>query len=265
MVAAAIVLIVFFRTRWHDLRSARAQPKALGPVAGWAMFVGMLILQQVGMALALRAWGIDTTVQPLSLHSQAKLLLGAYAAQMIGVIVFVTWNARRDQSASPTPRFGVWQSIAVGALAMGMLWPVLVALTAIIRPLFILFTGSHPPVIAHDTLRLLLENPVNGWYVTLVATALIVAPVVEEVTYRGILQASLAQAFRHRWLAIIVTSLIFAAAHGTVDAHALPVLFVLSLAFGWAYERTGRLSASIVMHVLFNVANLALALLTHAR
>ena len=58
----------------------------------------------------------------------------------------------------------------------------------------------------------------------------------------------------------IVTSIIFALMHwGAVAWHALPPLFVLSLAFGWIYERTGRLSASIVMHILFNAVNVALA------
>jgi len=77
-----------------------------------------------------------------------------------------------------------------------------------------------------------------------------------------VLQASLARTGMNRWLAISITSIVFAAAHGSVDVHALPVLFVLSLAFGWVFERTGRLTSAIVMHALFNAANFALAMLT---
>jgi membrane protease YdiL (CAAX protease family) len=41
--------------------------------------------------------------------------------------------------------------------------------------------------------------------------------------------------------------------------HALAALFVLSLGFGWVYEKTGRLEAAVTMHALFNAANVALA------
>ena len=46
-----------------------------------------------------------------------------------------------------------------------------------------------------------------------------------------------------------------------VEPYALVVLFVLSVGLGWAYEKSGRLTAPVTMHLLFNVANLALAFL----
>ena len=46
---------------------------------------------------------------------------------------------------------------------------------------------------------------------------------------------------------------------GAARWRALPALFVLSIGFGWIYEKTGRLWASIVMHVLFNAVNVVLA------
>ena len=65
--------------------------------------------------------------------------------------------------------------------------------------------------------------------------------------------------------AITLTSVAFVLMHMTVASpHALAPLFVLSLGLGWAYERTGRLAAPIVMHMVFNLANLALALVTTA-
>ena len=67
---------------------------------------------------------------------------------------------------------------------------------------------------------------------------------------------------RRPWTAIIITSAAFSAMHiGSAAVYALPGLFVLSLGFGWARERTGRLAAPIVMHAAFNVGNLVLALM----
>ena len=82
------------------------------------------------------------------------------------------------------------------------------------------------------------------------------------MTYRGILQHTLVRGGLGRWPAIIGTSAIFALMHTfIVPWHALPALFVLSLGFGWVYEKTGRLAAAVTMHALFNAVNLAQAML----
>jgi membrane protease YdiL (CAAX protease family) len=62
-------------------------------------------------------------------------------------------------------------------------------------------------------------------------------------------------------LAVLITSALFTLMHaGVAETHALITLFALSLCFGVAYERTGRIATSILMHALFNATNLALAL-----
>jgi membrane protease YdiL (CAAX protease family) len=59
--------------------------------------------------------------------------------------------------------------------------------------------------------------------------------------------------------------MMFAAVHvGAAETHALPALFVFSLALGWAYEKSGRLAAPMLMHALFNIGNLVLARLAVA-
>jgi membrane protease YdiL (CAAX protease family) len=117
-------------------------------------------------------------------------------------------------------------------------------------------------IIAHNTLAQLADAPVGPWLVVMSIQVVLVAPVLEEVLYRGILQRTLTSLELGRWTGIIITSIIFVAMHvGAAQWHALPALFVLSLGFGWVYERTGRLAAPIAMHVMFNALNLALALL----
>ena len=59
----------------------------------------------------------------------------------------------------------------------------------------------------------------------------------------------------HGWMAVILTSVLFALVHQLWTA---PAIFVLSVGMGYAYERTGSLWASITMHFLFNGIQLAL-------
>jgi hypothetical protein len=95
---------------------------------------------------------------------------------------------------------------------------------------------------------------------------LLAAPVSEEIFFRGCLQTLLTGWFRRRndprfatacrWSAVVLTSLLFAMAHG--DWWARPPIFVLSLCLGYAYERTGNLWTSITIHALFNAAQAAI-------
>ena len=91
----------------------------------------------------------------------------------------------------------------------------------------------------------------------------LLVPLIEEVMYRGIIQESLRRLGVHAWMAIICTSGLFALMHLPAlppnAHHALAALFVLSLFFGWLYERTGRLIAPVTLHAAFNAGNLLLA------
>ncbi|MDH3584508.1 MAG: CPBP family glutamic-type intramembrane protease, partial [Phycisphaerae bacterium] len=98
----------------------------------------------------------------------------------------------------------------------------------------------------------------------LVAVAVIGAPLVEEIVFRGLLQTALrhARIVLRRWGVIVVASAVFTGIHvGAADWHAMPALFVLSLGLGFLYERTGSLWAPILMHALFNASQIALTLL----
>ncbi|MFM7318020.1 MAG: lysostaphin resistance A-like protein [Isosphaeraceae bacterium] len=91
-------------------------------------------------------------------------------------------------------------------------------------------------------------------------SAVVTAPLAEEVLFRGILLGALVRksqvvhASRRKirvQLANVVTSLIFAALHA--DAWPAPIgIFVLSLVLGKLYITTGRLWPCIAAHALFN-------------
>jgi membrane protease YdiL (CAAX protease family) len=83
--------------------------------------------------------------------------------------------------------------------------------------------------------------------------------------FRVFLQSALVQVFVNRWAAIICTSALFALIHRLgpepVPWHAVAPIFALGVAAGVAYERTARLGVPILIHMLFNAANVGLVLL----
>ncbi len=124
--------------------------------------------------------------------------------------------------------------------------------------------GSAPSELAHNALKQMVEGRNDPWVYAMGFNAIILAPIVEEVIYRGFLQSALLRLSGRAWPAIFVTSALFAAAHyGAVPPHALANLFVLSIAMGVAFERTRSLGVSILMHVGFNAANVAIGLWLH--
>jgi uncharacterized protein len=96
-----------------------------------------------------------------------------------------------------------------------------------------------------------------------VTLAVLLAPVLEELVFRGGLHGSL-RARVGVWPAALISSTVFAAIHLEVITSSpafLVQLFVLGLIFVWLYERTGNLLAPVLAHLAFNAASLTIAYL----
>jgi membrane protease YdiL (CAAX protease family) len=76
-----------------------------------------------------------------------------------------------------------------------------------------------------------------------------VAPIVEELTYRGLGFAAVRDAFGNG-AAVGVTALAFGLAHGLFVA--LPVLTIFGLILAWVRLKTGSIYPTIALHALFN-------------
>jgi membrane protease YdiL (CAAX protease family) len=76
----------------------------------------------------------------------------------------------------------------------------------------------------------------------------LVAPTVEELTYRGLGFALLAP--YGTGVAILATGVLFGAAHGLLVA--LPVLTVFGIVVGWLRARTVSVYPSVLLHATFN-------------
>ncbi len=83
--------------------------------------------------------------------------------------------------------------------------------------------------------------------------AAVVAPICEEVIFRGFLYPAMKR-FVGSWMSALCSALMFSAAHGSVSA--LVPLFVFGLVLVALYEFTGSIWAPMAAHFLFNAASL---------
>jgi uncharacterized protein len=94
-----------------------------------------------------------------------------------------------------------------------------------------------------------------GAYVANAVVIAVVAPIVEELTFRG-LGVSLLSRYG-RWTAIIGTGVAFALAHGLVQA--FPVLAVFGIGLAYLRTRVNSVYPGMIVHGLFNAIALTAA------
>lgn len=227
-------------------------PLAGGAATALGLAAAAILMQPFGAALLLWLGG-GSGDAGLGLKEKALAMAGALLAQ-VPVAVVVLRTAHRDPDRWPWP-WTVLLGLATALLAL----PAVMSTAALASAVRESLTGAPSEVIAHDTLRMIVETP-GPWSAVLSALAILGAPIMEEVLYRGLGHDLLRRLGGGPWTIVSVAAALFALAHwSVVTAPALLALFVLGLAFGWARERTGGLTAPIVAHALFNGLNLWLA------
>ena len=101
------------------------------------------------------------------------------------------------------------------------------------------------------------ESPMRLAYMGLVT--IVLAPVSEEILFRGILFTAILQ-FRGRGAGIAISSLLFGLIHSNLLT--LVPLIVMAIFLTLLYERTRNLLAPIAVHSLFNLANFLMLLIS---
>lgn len=111
----------------------------------------------------------------------------------------------------------------------------------------------------------LLENEFDGLSHNLIGafTISVIAPLLEEVMFRGAIQGDMLRKVRNPWLAIIISALIFGIFH--MNPVQIVYATLLGIVLGWIYYRTGSLMSVILGHVLNNtIATIFMLLITPA-
>jgi membrane protease YdiL (CAAX protease family) len=170
------------------------------------------------------------------------VLLGVYAA-LLGIV----WGASGTLGVRFADEVGLaraagprWYAAAMAAAVVGWLFSAgyVSALTAF---------GLKLPREDLAAFRLLPGGPV-GTVVT-VALLVVVAPLAEEVIYRGVLLPSLAN--RWGWVSgLAISSTVFSAAHVSWVGF-LPLL-VTGAVFGWLFAKSQSLWVAVAAHAAYN-------------
>ena len=87
--------------------------------------------------------------------------------------------------------------------------------------------------------------------------ALVLAPVWEELAFRGFLQSALAKSRLGFWPAALVSNTIWTALHFGYSAAGLASVFLAGLMLFWLVWRTGSVRIAIVAHMVANAFALA--------
>ena len=124
----------------------------------------------------------------------------------------------------------------------------------------LLFNGAYGAFLAFFGLRAQVDLvPIfaelsSPWWLLL--AGIVVAPVVEELFFRGFVYAGLVQ--RYSWRkAALISSALFALVH--LQPLAIPPIFILGYVFAYLYQRCGSIWPAVLMHVSTNALGLGAA------
>lgn len=248
------------RLEWSESRtvptpaSDRGQPGSQSAGALWIgaaamvwvfLAVPALLFAMLSGVAATRSAGVDGTLVAITSVTYACGLLVAMllhaalgnsgSGRMLGLVPLVPLAAAGKAIVAAMIAVPLTYFVAAGSM---LLWQ--------------LVRYRHEA--SHAMLQLMERNESSPWVLGItIVNATLLAPLFEEVLFRGHLQTALTMAMpRSRWPAIVITSLLFAGMH---DAWTMPAMFVLSVAIGMAYEWSGSLWVAIAIHVAFNATS----------
>jgi len=108
------------------------------------------------------------------------------------------------------------------------------------------------------------EKFMNDLFVPVLAAHPFITPVIvgvlagifEELLFRGPIQTALMRK-NNPWFAIIVTALLFAAAH--LDLHGMGIRAALGILLGWVVWRTGSIFPAMMIHAFYDMGSTAMS------
>lgn len=216
---------------------------------GLALVIALVTLVGVGAIALVLAWSLVASgaeqgdLMTVLLRVAEDQLAGLTVAQAVIIIAMVAVLTRRKGGLSRARMLGLER---IGAWRLGR------AVAAILVAIFLL--TELPQLVFHVSDRDALK-----WMAALspiwlaVVLAVVIAPLSEELLFRGFLFGGLAPSRLGPIGAIAVTSAIWAVIHVQYAWPIMVQIFVYGATFGVARWRTGSLWPSIVAHGLINL------------
>ncbi len=256
----AVSAVRWRQSRWTDpLANVPDRRNELSVILVWTCLLTLVGGGALGMALA-------TQLTPAALSDATReawigVLAMTMAQLLTGVACVIVARVAGLGLLRPSP-FGLprqlFESLA-GCLAALYVCGLVVWYTGWLTEL--LWPDYQPP--AHTVFSALNAPETPIWMrVVAVGGAAVLAPLSEELFFRGILQTALAKALplalgvrAGRWVAIALTATVFGLLHAGTPQF-IPALICLGVILGYLYERHGTLIVPILVHALFNARSL---------
>jgi uncharacterized protein len=220
----------------------------LGDVALWFVVAQVSAIVIGGSLLAVAGYGPG---ERYPLWLVALLQLPLWAGYLAGPLVATRVKGRGpiEELGATVERRDVVPGVLLGVAAQ------LVAIPLLYWFVILRFVDGDLSGPAQDLVGR-PQDPVG--VVLIIAIAVVGAPLVEELFFRGFLLRGL-QRRMGTTPALVVSSLLFAAVH--FQGLQFPALFVFGLLAGWLTVRSGRLGPAWAAHVGFNAVTVAILLL----
>lgn len=263
LLAAAGVLVGLWIAKVIGPRARYSRDVSEQPSLVWLMCGLITFLSaSVGAGMAAAMVKVPWILEQLGAGETPKNTMAMIGGGVLGIAVgavFASLSARAVPSAGLGFRASdLWK----GGVALLIALPVIYAASIGAMYAYHQVTGERPDAAGHAILKSLRDEPQNPWHWAAAMSAVVLAPIFEELVYRGFLQSALLRATGRAGLSIVLTTTVFTLMHvvgsTSVPWYSLPAIAVLGLSMGVAFEKTGRLGVPIVMHVLFNGLNVAL-------
>lgn len=264
LVGGAVVLVVTGRAWQHEWRALGRNRGVPAGQPGWSdiilyvwlLLTGTLLLQQ---GLVFLFGPPPPADGPPELHR--AIAMGAAMQAGLLLATFLFWRFPLSGQAE-RPRYGEagWGRVVRQAvLAFLASYPLIWAVGLVWGMLLFQFEawGWDLPLKPQDVAELLADDPPWPALAALLFLALLVAPVVEEIIFRGTLYPLLKARIGPR-LAMLVAGTLFALVH--FHLLGLPALVFVGIVLGLVYERYQDLRVAMVFHFLFNLNAVAMLL-----
>lgn len=205
-------------------------------------------------ALLVLAAAAASSSADLKLNAPALLVNIGFQIVMAGLVVgAMAWRIRPVDWLGLRWRQWPWVLLIAPASVVTM-WVVFGGLQASGYVEWMESLGSET---VQETVKLLRESSDPLVLGLMAVAAVIVAPVCEEIVFRGYVYP-VAKRYAGAWPAALCSALVFSAAHGNLTA--LLPLFLFGLLLVLLYEKTRSIWAPVAVHFCFNGATVAVQL-----
>jgi membrane protease YdiL (CAAX protease family) len=205
----------------------------------WGIFVGLIALLNYVSRFA----GNGKSNTHVSVYSYSTFASGAvYYAISLGVVLLIARD-RFDLLALRRPlNWPRALALAAGVIAAVLIWEYLVSKVPL----------PESPGREQGLTDVHWEPSRAGAFAANFVLLAMIAPFVEELTFRGVGQSLLR--FLGRWPSILLVGVAFGLAHGLLEA--LLVLVPFGIAVAWLRDQTNSVVPGMFVHALFNGAAL---------